>query len=67
MQRCQAYNIGSGILCPTLTDWRAIPLEGAAPFTIGWIGLQNSILSPIGTEFILLLQENLEQCRIGTP
>ena len=64
MQRCQAYNIGSGILCPTLKDWRAVPLEGFAPFTIGWIGLQNAPLSPLGEDFISLVQKHLKLCRI---
>lgn len=62
LQETQAYNIGSGIL-----DRRGgieccvVPVEGASPLTIGWIGLQNSILSPIGTEFISLLQDEILQ------
>lgn len=62
MEHCQAYNIGSGILSHKLMDnVRALPLEGSSPFTIGWIGLQNSILSPLGMEFIALLEERAKK------
>ena len=59
MKACQAYNIGTGILEEPLSDFRAVPLEGFGPITIGWIGLQNSVLSPLGTEFVALLEEQV--------
>ena len=60
METCQAYNIGTGILEEQLSSFRAIPLAEANPITIGWISLQNSALSPLGSEFISLLEEQLQ-------
>ena len=60
MESCEAYNIGTGILEKGLSTFRAIPLEGHGLITIGWISLQNSVLSPLGTEFVSLLEGQLQ-------
>ncbi|HWQ50768.1 MAG TPA: LysR family transcriptional regulator [Terriglobales bacterium] len=65
MRNNGAYNIGSGILMPDISDFVAVELAGFAPITIGWIGLQNSILSDIGMEFIRLVQERLDECKVN--
>lgn len=60
MESCQAYNIGTGILDKGLSTFRAVPLEGHGMITIGWISLQNSVLSALGAEFVSLLENQLK-------
>lgn len=59
MERCDAYNIGTGLI-PEHREagaYAALPLEGQAPMTVGWIGLTNATLSPLGERFISMLRD----------
>ena len=56
VRNCNAYNIGSGILGMTdEKDMCAIPVAGMDPITLGWISIQNSVLSATAKRFIELL------------
>ena len=56
MRNCNAYNIGSGVLGMTdEKDMCAIPVAGMDPITLGWISIQNSVLSATAKRFIELL------------
>jgi DNA-binding transcriptional LysR family regulator len=59
MDRCGAFNIGSGLISLLPRKWRSIavvPVEGQPPVTIGWIALKNEHLSPLGKKFVSMLE-----------
>ena len=63
VERCDAYNIGTGLF-PAHKDagaYAAIPIEGQPAMTVGWIGLANAPLSPLGRRFIDMLKDYFRQ------
>lgn len=61
MENCDAYNIGTGLFPEhrASTAYTAIPLCDRTPIIVGWIGLANTALSPLGRQFIDMLASYL--------
>jgi DNA-binding transcriptional LysR family regulator len=67
MERCDAFNIGTGLLPQGEHTFAAVPVYGQPSITIGWIALKNGELSPLGENFIAMLQTYAEQLTPRSP
>jgi hypothetical protein len=56
MKKCDAFNIGTGLLPQGKHAFAAVPVCEQPPITIGWIALKNGELSPLSENFISMLQ-----------
>jgi DNA-binding transcriptional LysR family regulator len=59
MEKCDAYNIGTGLFPEhgAAAAYTAIPIRGQPPMDVGWIGLTNAALSPLGGKFVSMLRD----------
>jgi DNA-binding transcriptional LysR family regulator len=62
MEKCDAYNIGTGLLPEhdAAAAYIAIPIRDQSPLAVGWIGLTNTAPSPLGERFISMLRSFLD-------
>jgi DNA-binding transcriptional LysR family regulator len=72
MERCDAFNIGTGLGAELFTLLflekaiaavpATVPVYGQPPITIGWIALKNRELSSLGRDFISMLEGYMSSC-----